>query len=170
MKCHGKFVDAGDLTTMEDPAALEQLKVAIGKQQCACRGLKLKTSNKLIPVRPAPVEGVRALRGINDLVHLHFAPPLPRSLCFASSVPLSHKGRGKFEPLSLDGRGWSKGFAPHAACLRNGGPIQRATRPARVGDKGTLEAKQRVEISPYLIARSIAVQFENSSTGAPQRA
>ena len=58
------------------------------------------------------------------------------------------------------GRGWSKGFAPHAACLRNGGPIQRATRPARVGDKGTLEAKQRVEFSPYSIAASIEVSLE----------
>ena len=35
--------------------------------------------------------------------------------------------------------------------------MQRATRPARVGDKGTLEAKQRVEISSYLIAASIEV-------------
>ena len=35
--------------------------------------------------------------------------------------------------------------------------MQRATRPARVADKGTLEAKQRVEFSPYLTAASIEV-------------
>ena len=111
------------------------------------------------------------------------SPPLPRSLqdalpaasgsrsTGAARAPrsprftLSREGRGKFKPLSLDGtrahlkrsRGWRKGFAPHAACLRNGGPMQRAMRPARVGDKGTLEAKQRVEISPCLIAASIEV-------------
>ena len=38
--------------------------------------------------------------------------------------------------------------------------MQRAVRPARVGDKGTLEAKQRVEFSPYSIAASIEVSIE----------
>ena len=85
------------------------------------------------------------------------APPLPRSLCCASSVPLSREGRGKFKPNSLDGRGWSKGFAPHAARLRNGGPMQRAMRPARVGE--------RVEISPYLIAGSIERTLARADTG-----
>ena len=33
--------------------------------------------------------------------------------------------------LPFTGEGWSRGFAPHAARLRNGGPMQRAMRPAR---------------------------------------
>ena len=50
-----------------------------------------------------------------------------------------------------------------------GGPMERATRPASVGDKGTHEAKQKTELSPHLIAGPIEARKANAPTGAAFR-
>ena len=93
-------------------------------------------------------QGFVVLRFWNNEVMQNLEGVLMRilELLAPSPQPLSHEGRGaksassnadaSFASLSPRGRGWSRGFEAHALRLRNGQPMQRLARPARIEGEG----------------------------------